>query len=209
MSLLLRDRKVDEKSMSSRTTQSRTRITLGINRDSKSLLRDLNQLMVILENTKTQLKFRYRPYFIWFSTSGLMVVIFLLVLIIYSQFSWLTNLLWIPILLLFSLVGSGLAIILVGRVVTYHFDKDYNSLAIKRRGLVNTKVSWHPLADVLDVQLQSTSWQHHDEADYDITLFLKSGESLTLNLGLKSIAQKLETLNLIRKFLGMPPERWR
>lgn len=164
--------------------------------------------MVILENTKTQLKFRYRPYSLWLGIGGWMVGTFLLILLIYHQLRWLTYVLWIPPLLLLSLVASGLVLILAGRVVICHFDKDYNSLTIKRRGLLNTKVIWHSLADVLDVQLQSPSWHHQETADYQITLFLKSGESLKLNLGLKSIAQKLETLNLIRGFLGMPPEKW-
>ncbi len=164
--------------------------------------------MVILENTKTQLKFRYRPYSLWLGTGGWMVSTFLLILLIYHQLRWLTYVLWIPPLLLLSLVASGLVLILAGRVVICHFDKEYNSFTIKRRGLLNTKVIWHSLTDVLDVQLQSPSWHHQEAVDYQITLFLKSGESLKLNLGLKSIAQKLETLNLIRSFLGMPPEKW-
>ncbi|MCL1470207.1 hypothetical protein [Argonema antarcticum] len=164
--------------------------------------------MVILENTKKHLKFRHRPYSLWLGTTGWMGGTFLLILLIYHKLGWLTYVLWIPPLLLLSLVASGLVLILAGRVVICHFDKDYNSFTIKRCGLLKTKVIWHSLTDVLDVQLQSPSWHHQEAVDYQITLFLKSGESLKLNLGLKSNAQKLETLNLIRGFLGMPPEKW-
>lgn len=197
--------------MSSRITQSRSQIAISINRNNNSLVRVIqlggNQTMVILENSKTQLKFRYRPYWLWLGTSSWILGTFLVILLIYVQSSWLMNLLWMPFFLLLNIVASIFMLILAGRVLIFHFDKEYNSFTIKQRGLIKTKVSWHSLADILDVQLQSTSWHHHDSSSYEIMIFLKSGESLGLNLGLKSIAQKLETINLIRKFLGMPPEK--
>lgn len=163
--------------------------------------------MVILENTKSQLKFRYRPYFIWFSTTSWMLGTFGLTMLLYQLYSWLSNLFWIPLFLLFNFLGTSLVLNLAGKVTIYDFDKELNSLSIKRRGFLKTKVIWYSLTDILDVQLQSTSWHNHEAADYQIIVFLKSGGSLPLNLGLKSIADKLETINLIRKFLGMPPEK--
>ena len=197
--------------MSSRITQSRSQITISINRNKKSsvcvIQLGANSTMVILENSKTHLKFRYRPYWLWLGTSSWIAGTFLVILLIYVQSSWVMNLLWMPSFLLLNIGASIFVLILAGRVLIFHFDKEYNSFTIKQRGLIKTKVSWHSLADILDVQLQSTSWHYHDSSSYEIRIFLKSGESLGLNLGLKSIAQKLETINLIRKFLGMPPER--
>ncbi|MBD2184105.1 hypothetical protein H6S82_03085 [Planktothrix sp. FACHB-1355] len=163
--------------------------------------------MVILENTKTQLKLRYRPYYLWLGTTGWILGTFSIVLLIYWQLSPFMNFLWMPFFIIFNLIASAFVLIWPGRVIIYHFDKDYNSLSIQRRGLLKTKVSWYFMADILDVQLQSNGWQHHDASDYEIAIFLASGESVTLNLGIKSIAQKLETINLIRKFLGMPLEK--
>ena len=165
--------------------------------------------MVILENTKTQLKFRHRCYSLWLGTGGWLIANVFLIMLIYLKYGWLINLLWMPLLLLFSLVASSLMLSVAGLVVICHFDKEYNSLTIKQRGLLKTKVIWHSLADILDVQLESTGWRRHEAADYQITLFFKSGESLSLNLGVKSIADKLETINLIRRFLGMPLEKLR
>lgn len=197
--------------MSSRITQSRSQIAIGINRNNKSSVRVIqlgaNSTMVILENTKNHLKFRYRPYWLWLGTSSWIAFTFLLILLIYWQSSWLMNLLWMPFFILLNIVASIFLLNLAGRVLIFDFDKEYNSFTVKQRGLIKTRVSWHSLADILDVQLQSTSWHYHDSSSYEIRIFLKSGESLALNLGLKSIGQKLETINLIRKFLGMPPER--
>jgi len=163
--------------------------------------------MVILENSKTHLKIRHRPYSLWLGTGSWIFGTLLLILLIYAQQSWLRYIMWVPSFLVLSLVVGILVLIFTARVVICHFDKEYNSLTIKLRGWLKTKVIWHPLANILDVQLQSTSWHHHDLADYQIMIFLESGESLTLNLGLKSSTEKLETINLIRQFLGMPPEK--
>jgi hypothetical protein len=62
-------------------------------------------------------------------------------------------------------------------------------------------------ADILDVQVQSTSWHHDETANYQIVIVLKSDNKLNLNFGLMSTKEKLETVNLIRKFLGMPPQK--
>ena len=77
--------------MSSRITQSRSQITISINRSNKSSVLVIqlggNQTMVILENTKNYLKFRYRPYWLWLGTSSWIAGTFLVILLIYVQSS--------------------------------------------------------------------------------------------------------------------------
>ena len=164
--------------------------------------------MVILEQTKTQLKFRYRPYSLWMATGGWIVGTFLIVLIIYLQLSWMFYLWWIPLFLVLNILASIALLIFAGKVVICHFDKDYNGFTLKRRGLLNTQVIWHPLAHIIDVQVEAIGWNPDRNATCQIALFLKSGDRILLNLGLRSINYKLKAVNLIRKFLDMPLQKW-
>lgn len=163
--------------------------------------------MVILEKTKTQLKLRHRPYSVWLITAIWMLGIVLLILGIYLQYTWLIYLWWMPLFLVLNIVTSSLVLLFAGQVITYHFDKDSNSFTIKRRGLLNTKVAWHSLGDIWDVQVKSTNWHQDRKADYQMALVLKGGKSLPLNiLPGSDVQKKLEAVNLIRKFLRMPPQ---
>lgn len=164
--------------------------------------------MVILEQTKTQLKFRYRPYSLWLGTGGWIVGTFLLVPIIYLQLSWMLYLWWIPLFIVLNIVASIALLIFAGRVVICHFDKDYNGFTLKRRGWLNTQVMWHPLAHIIDVQVEAIGWNPDRNTNCQIALFLKSGDRISLDLGLRSINDKLNTVNLIRKFLDMSPQKW-
>ena|SRR4028118_1757276 len=163
--------------------------------------------MVILEKTKTQLKLRHRPYSIWSLTASWMLGTLLLILLIYLQYTWLIYLRWMPLFIVFNIVTSSLMLILAGQVITCHFDKEFNNLTIRRRGLMNTKVILHSLTDILDIQLESRSWNPEDKASYQIVVVLKASKSFPLNIGQGSdVKQNLETVNLIRKFLDMPPQ---
>lgn len=163
--------------------------------------------MVILEKTKTQLKLRHRPYSVWLTTASWMLGILLLILFIRLQYSWLIYLWWMPLFLVLNLVACSLVLIFAGQVVTYHFDQDYNSLTIKRRSLFNTKIVWHSLGDIWDVQVKSTNWYENKDADCQIALVLKDGKTLPLNiLPNSNVQKKLEAVNLIRDFLHMPPQ---
>ncbi|MEW6493510.1 MAG: hypothetical protein AB1589_13540 [Cyanobacteriota bacterium] len=164
--------------------------------------------MVILEKTKTQLKLRHRPYSVWLITASWMLAILLVILFIRLQNSWLIYLWWMPLFLVLNLVACSLVLIFAGQVVTYHFDQDYNSLTIKRCSLLNTKVVWHSLGDIWDVQVKSTHWHQDKNADYQIAIVLKEGKTLPLNIVPSSDVQKnLEAVNLIRDFLRMPPQK--
>lgn len=164
--------------------------------------------MVILEKTKTQLRLRHRPYSVWVMTASWMLGILLLILFIRLQYSWLIYLWWMPLFLVLNFVACSLVLIFAGQVVTYHFDQDYNSLTIKQRSLLNTKVVWHSLGDIWDVQVKSTSWHQAENAGYQIAIVLKSGKTLPLNIVPSSDVQKnLEAVNLIREFLRMPPQK--
>ncbi len=166
--------------------------------------------MVILEKTKTQLKLRHRPYSLWIITGSWMLGILLIILVIYLQYTWLIYLWWMPLFLVGNMVTCSLVLLFAGQVVTYNFDKDSNSLTINRRSLLNTQVIWHSLADILNVQVKSTSWHEDENANYQTVILLKSGEILHLTLGQDSnIKKKLEAINMIREFLGMPPQKVR
>lgn len=164
--------------------------------------------MVILEKTKTQLKLRHRPYTLWMITGSWMLMILVLLLLISLQQTWLIYLEWMPLFIVLNIVMSSLVLIVAGRVTLCHFDKDYNSLTIQKRGLLNTKVSLHSLTDILDIQLRSTSWRQDDKADYQIVIILKSGKNLSLNIvSSPDINKKLDAANLIREFLRMPAQK--
>jgi hypothetical protein len=164
--------------------------------------------MVILEKTRTQLKLRYRPYSVWLLTASWILGIFLFILVIHLQVPWLIYLWWMPIFILLNMITASLVLIFAGQVVTYHFDKDYNSLTIKRRGLLKTKVEWCSLADIWDIQIKSTGWRQHEQANYQTVIVLRGGKELPLNIVQGSdIEKKLEAVNLIREFLCMPPQK--
>jgi hypothetical protein len=107
----------------------------------------------------------------------------------------------------FNLVAGILLLVCAGRIFIYHFDKETNSLLIKRRGLFKTKLSLYPLSDIFQVQLKSTSWNQDRTSNYQIAIILKSGKHLSIKSDGKPLQQKLETVNLIRQFLGMPPQK--
>ena len=165
-------------------------------------------MMVILEKTKTQLKLRHRPYSVWISIGSWVLGISLLALLIYLQNPWLFYIWWMPLVPILNILLSLLILLLAGQVVTCHFDKDYNSLTLKRHGWLKTKIIFHSLADILDVQLKSMSWRHDQNASYQIVVVLKSGKNLPLSFWeWSAVKKKLEVVNIIRKFLGLPPQR--
>jgi hypothetical protein len=78
---------------------------------------------------------------------------------------------------------------------------------IKRRGLFKTQLSLYPLSDIFQVQLKSTSWNQDRTSNYQIAIILKSGKHLSIKSDGKTLQQKLEIVNLIRRFMGMPPQK--
>ncbi|MEQ8465475.1 hypothetical protein [Coleofasciculus chthonoplastes] len=163
--------------------------------------------MVILEKTSTQLKLRHRPYFIWQLSGCLVFSVPLLIVLVSLVLPWIVYMLGLYALFAFNLVAGILLLVCAGRIFIYHFDKETNSLLIKRRGLFKTQVSLYPLSDIFQVQLKSTSWNQDKTSNYQIAIILKSGKHLPLKSGETSLQQKLETVNLIRQFLGMPPQK--
>ncbi|MEQ9550421.1 MAG: hypothetical protein RIM23_12460 [Coleofasciculus sp. G3-WIS-01] len=163
--------------------------------------------MVILEKTSTQLKLRHRPYFIWKLSGCLVFSVPLLMVLGRFVFPWIIYMLGLYLLFAFNIILSLVFLLFFGRVFTYHFDKDTNSLFIKRRGLFKTQVTLYPLSDIFQIQVKSTSWNQDKMAHYKIALILKSGKHLSIPSGETSLQQKLETVNLIRQFLGIPPQK--
>ena len=163
--------------------------------------------MVILEKTPTQLKLRHRPYFIWQLSGCLVISVPLLIILVSLVLPWIIYMLGLYALFAFNLVLSIVLLVCAGRIFIYHFDKDTNRLLIKQRGLLKTQVMLYPLSDIFQVQLKSTSWNQDKTANYKIAIILKSGKHLSIKLEEKSVQQKLEIVNLIRQFLGMPPQK--
>ncbi|MEQ9235577.1 hypothetical protein [Coleofasciculus sp. E2-BRE-01] len=163
--------------------------------------------MVILEKTSTQLKLRHRPYFIWQLSGCLVFSVPLLIVLVSLVLPWIVYMLGLYALFAFNLVAGILLLVCAGRIFIYHFDKETNSLLIKRRGLFKTQLSLYPLSDIFQVQLKSTSWNQDRTSNYQIAIILKSGKHLSIKSDGKSLQQKLETVNLIRQFLGMPPQK--
>ncbi len=163
--------------------------------------------MVLVKQTQTQLRLLHRPYLVWIVAASLVFGVPSLIMLISLNYGWIIYLWWMPLFFPSIIILGFLGLIFAGQVVTCQFDKDCNSLTIKRRSLLNSRVIWHSLADILDVQVQSTSWHHDETANYQIVIVLKSGNNLTLNFGLISVKEKLEIVNLIRKFLGRQPQK--
>ncbi|MEQ9486814.1 hypothetical protein [Coleofasciculus sp. F4-SAH-05] len=163
--------------------------------------------MVILEKTPTQLKLRHRPYFIWQLSGCLVFSVPLLIVLVSLVLPWIVYMLGLHALFAFNLVAGILLLVCAGRIFIYHFDKETNSLLIKRRGLFKTQLSLYPLSDIFQVQLKSTSWNQDRTSNYQIAIILKSGKHLSIKSDGKPLQQKLETVNLIRQFLGMPPQK--
>lgn len=164
--------------------------------------------MVILEKTKTQLKLRHRPYTVWLTAASWILGIILLVLVMHLHLTWLIYLWWMPLFILLNLITASLVLLFAGKIFTYHFDKTSNSLIIKQRSLINTKLSLYSITDIWDIQVKTTSWNQDENADYQIAIIWKSGKDLSLNISRSSaVQQKLETVNLIREFLGMSPQK--
>ncbi|HBE16065.1 MAG TPA: hypothetical protein DEG17_04010 [Cyanobacteria bacterium UBA11149] len=162
--------------------------------------------MVILEKTPTQLKLRHRPYFLWIATGSWLFGIFVLILLITLQ-SWLFYLWWIPVFLILNILIAISLLLFTRQIIICHFDKVNSLFILKRQGLLTKKIIWHPLGDILDVQLKSTSWNRDQNSHQEIAIILKSGKDLILDVGQgRKIDNKLETVNLIRKFLEMPTQ---
>jgi len=163
--------------------------------------------MVILEKTPTQLKLRHRPYFIWQLSGCLVFSVPLLIVLVSLVLPWIVYMLGLYALFAFNLVAGILLLVCAGHIFIYDFDKQTNSLLIKRRGLFKTQLSLYPLSDIFQVQLKSTSWNQDKSSNYQIAIILKSGKHLSIKSDGKNLQQKLEIVNLIRQFLGMPPQK--
>jgi hypothetical protein len=46
---------------------------------------------------------------------------------------------------------------------------------------VNTQVIWHPLAHIIDIQVEAIGWNPDRNANCQIALFLKSGDRIHHN----------------------------
>jgi hypothetical protein len=165
--------------------------------------------MVILEKTKTQLKLRHRPYTVWLTAASWMLLIILLILVMHLHLTWMIYLWWMPLFILLNLIAASLVLLFAGKVFLYHFDKNSNSFIVKQSNLINTKLALYSITDIWDIQVKSTSWNQDENADYQIVIILKSGKDLALNISRSSaVEKKLETVNLIREFLGMPSQQF-
>ncbi|MEN8215937.1 MAG: hypothetical protein ABFS56_06085 [Pseudomonadota bacterium] len=90
------------------------------------------------------------------------------------------------------------------RIITVTFDKAVGSLKIERQGLLGTQVNEHPLENITEVKLNTSSYFNSKTVLYQAVLVLSSGENLLLTFNSsmgKARKQKLvdEMTNFLNK----------
>ncbi len=163
--------------------------------------------MKIVEKTATKLTLQHRPVGAWIAAAVFVLVIPCVLLLIGQNNTWLFYIWWFPLLpILFVIIGL-LVMILAGGVVCCGFDKNLGKVTLKRRGLLGMKVTEHSLKEIVDVQLESNSWNRDDNANYDVVLFLRQSKAVPLKVyQTSSNTEKIKVVNVIREFLCLPPK---
>lgn len=164
--------------------------------------------MEILQKTPTLLTLRRRPVRLWIVATILMVVVPFLLLVTGFNNAWLFYIWWYTLLPIFLFI-LGLLLLNASIVVTCTFDKTLGKVTLKQKSLLKTKLVERSLRDILDVQIETTSWNRDSQATYEIVLFLRGGHTLCLNLA-HTIGQrhKPQAVDVIREFLGLPPKQF-
>ncbi|HEY9804978.1 MAG TPA: hypothetical protein V6D04_00300 [Candidatus Obscuribacterales bacterium] len=165
--------------------------------------------MKTVEQTATKLVLRHRPTQIWGLAGGLAIALPALLLLLSASNSWLNYLWWFPLFVVFWFGCGALLFLIAGQATTYQFDKTLNSLTIQQHKLLKTKITEFALKDIVDVQLQLSSWHQNSDdskANYQGVVFLRGDRVLTLECGLSASRQDKEAIvSVIRQFLGLRP----
>ncbi len=172
--------------------------------------------MVILQQTPTELIFRHRPYRLWIGILGMIFGV--PILMVFASFfaSWVLYFWWLPLLYLMLFFGSIILGVIAGKTRIYEFNKRRDRLTILSKGILGTHRQEYSLAEIWHIQLEPTNWSPQTShsyrtksQNYQIMLILKNGQSLRLNLGIKSTSEAQEqTINQIHQFLGIRLGTW-
>lgn len=163
--------------------------------------------MKIVEKTATKLTLQHRPARVWIAAGVFVLVIPFVLLLIGQNNTWLFYIWWFPLLPVAFVILGLLVLILAGGVISCGFDKTLGKVTLKRRGLLGMKVTEHSLKEIVDVQLESNSWNSDDNANYDVILFLRQSKAVPLKVyPTSSSTEKIKVVNVIREFLCLPPK---
>lgn len=159
--------------------------------------------MEILERTSTKLTLRHRPVGLWLIAGSLVLVVPCLLLLLGSTNRWLFYIPWFPFLPILCILTGLFLFIFVSQVVICNFDKKADRVSLKRRRFLKTVFIENSLQDIIDIQLESTSWQNTERTNYQIIIFLKRGQVMPLHLWQNSDEkEKQSAVNIIRNFLN-------
>ncbi|MBW4487471.1 MAG: hypothetical protein KME12_06740 [Trichocoleus desertorum ATA4-8-CV12] len=162
--------------------------------------------MKTVEQTATKLVLRHRPTQIWGLAGGLAIALPALLLWLSASNVWLNYLWWFPLFVVFWFGCGALLFLIAGQAITYQFDKTLSLFTIQHHKLLKTQTTEFVLKDILDVQLQLSSWHHDSSAVYQGVVLLRGDRVLPLQCGFNASRQDKEAIvTLIRKFLGMRP----
>jgi hypothetical protein len=162
--------------------------------------------MKTVEQTATKLVLRHRPTQLWGLAGGIAIGLPALLLWLSAGNSWLNYLWWFPLFVVFWFGCGALLFLMVGQATTYQFDKALNRLIIQHYKLFRTKTTEFALQDIVDVQLQLSSWHHDSSAIYQGVVLLRGDRVLALHCGFNASRQDKEAIvTIIRQFLGMRP----
>ena len=84
-------------------------------------------------------------------------------------------------------------------IETYIFDKNVNTLIIKRRGILVNEVAERSLHEISEIELETTRDSDGDEL-YEVRLLMNGGDRLSLG-NISNQKEKKEIADLIRSFL--------
>ncbi len=163
-------------------------------------------IMKTMEQSATKLVLRYRPIQIWGLAGGMAIALPVLLLWLSASNSWLNYLWWFPLFVVFWFGCGALLFLVAGQATTYQFDKTLSLFSIQHHKLLKTKTTEFVLRDILDVQLQLSSWHHDSNAIYQGVVLLRGDRVLLLHCGFNASHQDKEAIvTVIRQFLGMKP----
>ncbi|OQY56111.1 MAG: hypothetical protein DRR08_13865 [Candidatus Parabeggiatoa sp. nov. 2] len=90
----------------------------------------------------------------------------------------------------------------LSKIITVTFDKMVGSLKIERQGLLGTEVIEHPLEEISEVKLNTSSYFNSKTILYQVVLELKTDENLLLTAnGSMGRARKQQIVDEITNFL--------
>jgi hypothetical protein len=114
--------------------------------------------MVLVKQTQTQLRLLHRPYLVWIVAASLVFGVPSLIMLISLNYGWIIYLWWMPLFLPSIIILGFLGLIFAGQVVTCQFDKNSNSLTIKRPAIYISSSSLPALPNLRHSKCSGYPW---------------------------------------------------